>query len=193
MRILNRLLGFLLLLVMLVAALATVGLVLGVVTVGDVARVWPYPPNMLIAWDIAHVPDAARLWIMGGAIAVVLLSLLGLIGELTPPPRRARLLVLQGAGPGHTEIAYAALDALAVYGARDVAGIERVRARVNPTKGGLAVRGRALVSPYVELATAGPQLEQAIALRLERATGLPVHTVRLRADVQHTRAPRTVR
>ena len=130
---------------------------------------------------------------LGGALVAALLALVGLLRELTPPPRRARLLTLRGAGPGHTEIAYSALDALASYGARHVAGIERVRARVDPRKGGLSVRGHALVSPYVELATAGPQLEQAITERLERATGLPVRRVRLRTVIQEEHARRSVR
>ncbi len=102
-------------------------------------------------------------------------------------------MTLQGSGPGQTEISFGALDDLAAYGARKVAGIEHLHARVDMVKGRLVVRGRALVSPYVELATAGPQLEQAVANRLEQATGLPVLTVQLRTVVQNVKAQRTVR
>lgn len=193
MRIVNHLLGLLVLLALLAAALVTLGLVLGVLTVAEVRQVWPYTPVVMIGRDAAHLPVRTQPWVIGGAIVVGLLALLGIVRELTPPPRRARLLTLRGGGPGYTDVAYSTLDELASYGARDVSGIERVRARVDSTKGGLSVRGRALVSPYVELATAAPQLEQAIAGRLERATGLPVRAVRLRTVVHEEHARRGVR
>ncbi len=193
MRIVNRLLGVVLLLLLLAAALVTLGLVLGLLTVAEVRQVWPYTPVVMIGRDAAHLPTPTQPWVIGGALVVAVLAVLGLARELAPPPRRARLLTLRDAGPGHTEIAYSTLDTLASDGARNVAGIERVRARVDPLKGGLSVRGRALVSPYVELATAAPALEQAIVARLERATGLPVRTVRLRTVVQEEHAHRGVR
>ncbi len=180
-------------LALLAAALVTLGLVLGLLTVAEVRQVWPYTPVVLISRDTAHLPAGVQPWVLGGALVAAVLALLGLLRELTPPSRRARLLTLRGGGPGHTEIAYSTLDALASYGARDIAGIEQVRARVDPSKGGLSVRGRALVSPHVELATAAPELEQAIVGRLEHATGLPVRTVRLRTVIQDQRAHRGVR
>ncbi len=193
MRIFNHLLGVVLLAVLLAAALVTLGLVLGVLTLTMVRQVWPYAPIETIGRDVANLPDATRNWVIGGSIGAAVVTLLGLIRELSPPPRRARLLTLQGSGPGQTEISFGALDDLAAYGARKVAGIEHLHARVDMVKGRLVVRGRALVSPYVELATAGQQLEQAVANRLEQATGLPVLTVQLRTVVQNVKAQRTVR
>jgi len=74
-----------------------------------------------------------------------------------------------------------------------VSGVERLRARVEPRRGGLEVRCRALVSPFIDLAQAGPQLERAIAAHLERVTGLPVHVVHVRTVVQEERTRRQVR
>jgi hypothetical protein len=132
-------------------------------------------------------------WVIAVAVVVALLALLLLLLEVLPPPRRRRLLVLHDTGPGRTVMAFGTLDALAAYGARQVPGIEGVRARVEPKNGTLAVRCRALVSPYVELATAAPELERSIAVRLEQVTGLPVRTVQVRTELQEERARRRVR
>ncbi len=74
-----------------------------------------------------------------------------------------------------------------------MAGIERARARVDPKSGTLDVRCRAVVSPFVDLAATGPEVERAVVERLGHATGLPVRTVRVRAVVQEERARRGVR
>ncbi len=199
MTALNRVLAALLLLALLAAALLTLGLVSGLLPVATVYQVWPYAPVRAIAHDAATLSgrvyrgQRVGAYVGGGAIVVGLLALWGLIRDLTPPPRRARTLVLRGDAPGYTEVSYKTLDELAAYGAHAISGVERVRARVEPRRGGLEVRGRALVSPFIDLAQAGPQLERAIAERLERVTGLPVRTVRVRTVVQEERARRTVR
>lgn len=193
MNVLNRIVALLVLLALLAAALVTLGLVTDLLTVAEVRQVWPYGPVLTICYDVAHSGTRVRPWVLGGASGAGLLALVLLVRELTPPPRRARLLVLPGAGPGRTEMAYSTLDALAEYGARAVQGIERVRARVEPKNGTLTVRCHAVVSPYVNLATAGPELEQSIAQRLETVTGLPVQVVQVRTVVQEERARRSVR
>ncbi len=199
MRVLNRVLALLLLLALLAAALLTLGLVSGLLPVATVQQVWPYAPVRAIARDAAALNGRAYqgqrvgAYVVGGAVVVGLLALLGLVRELTPPPRRARTLVLRGDAPGYTEVSYTTLDALAAYGAHDVSGIEKMRARVEPRRGGLEVRCRALVSPFIDLSQAGPQLERAIAAHLERVTGLPVRAVRVRTVVQEERARRQVR
>ena len=199
MRVLNRVLALLLLLALLAAALLTLGLVSGLLPVATVQQVWPYAPVRTIAHDAAdlsgRVYQGQRVgaYVVGGAVVVGLLALLGLVRELTPPPRRARTLVLRGDAPGYTEVSYTTLDELAAYGAHDVSGVERLRARVEPRGGGLEVRCRALVSPFIDLAQAGPQLERAIAAHLERVTGLPVRAVRVRTVMQEERARRQVR
>jgi len=211
MRILNRLLALLLLLLLLAAALMTLGLVTGALTAAQVHQLWPYAPVRAIARDVALLNvdtyqgaplgpfgpgTAVGPFVVGGAVVVALLTVLGIVRELTPPPRRARTLVLRGEGgdaPGYTEIAYDALDELAAYTARGVAGIERARARVDPKSGTLDVRCRAVVSPFVDLAATGPEVERAVVERLGHATGLPVRTVRVRAVVQEERARRGVR
>src|SRR5919202_1185137 len=65
------------------------------------------------------------------------------------------VLLLPGKGPGRTEVPYSALDELAERSGQEVSGIECVRARVEPRRRAraLAVRCRALVSPYADLAT----------------------------------------
>ncbi len=199
MRVLNRVLALLLLLALLAVALLTLGLVSGLLPVGTVHQVWPYAPVRAIARDAAdlngRVYQGQRVgaYVVGGAVVGGLLALLGLVREVTPPPRRARTLVLRGDAPGYTEVSYKTLDDLAAYGAHDVSGVERLRARVEPRRGGLEVRCRALVSPFIDLAQAGPQLERAIAAHLERVTGLPVHVVHVRTVVQEERTRRQVR
>lgn len=194
MRILNRLLGVLVLLLLLAMALVTLGLVLGVLTTTEIRHVWPYTPVLLIARDVGHLPMRTQPWVVGGAIVVGLLALVLLFRELTPPPRRARTLVLRGDAPGYTEVTYRMLDELAARSAQEVQGIERTRARVTLRRGALTVRCQALVSPFVDLATAGPAVERTVAERLHHVTGLPVQTVRLRTSVQDdVRARRHVR
>lgn len=193
MTVLNRLLGLLLLVALLAAAVVTIGLVSGALTPAQVQQVWSYSPVLHVCHDVERLPVRTRPWVLGGAIAALLLSLLGLWRELTPPPRRARLLALPSAGPGRTEISYHTLDALAEHSALGVAGIEQVRAWVQPHQRALTVRCHARVSPYANLATAGPELERTIADRLHQVTGLPVRTVRVRAVVQEERARRRVR
>lgn len=208
MRILNRLLALLLLTLLLAAALLTLGLVTGVLSEALVQQAWPYAPVSAIARDVALLPTLTYQgtpigpvgpgtpigpFVVGGAIMVALLAILGIIRELMPPPRRARTLVLRGDAPGYTEIAYDTLDKLAAYSARGVAGVEQARARVDPKGGALNVRCQVLVSPFTDLATTGPEVERTIAERLTQATGLPVRTVQLRAVVQEERARRHVR
>ena len=193
MNALNRLLGLLLLLLLLAAALATIGLAAGLLTAREVRQVWSYGPAVAIARDVGQLGPGRWPWVLGGASAAALVALLLLVRELTPPPRRARLLALPGPGPGRTEVPYSALDALAERSAREVAGIERARARVAPRRGALTVRCRALVSPYADLATAGAEVRRALADRLHHATGLPVRAVRVRTAVQEERARRRVR
>lgn len=194
MNVFNRLLGLLLLLVVLAAALVTLGLLSGALTSPQVQQVWPYQPVLQVCHDVEHLPMQTRPWVLGGAIAALILSLLGLWRELTPPPRRARTLVLRGDAPGYTEVTYHTLDELAARSAQQVPGIERAQARVMPGRGALTVRCRALISPFVDLATTGPAVERMVADRLHNTTGLPVQAVQLRATVQEdVRARRHVR
>ncbi len=193
MNVLDRLLGLLLLVGVLAAALVTVGLVSGALTTPEVQQVWPYPPVLQVCDDVERLPSDTRPWVLGGAMVALILALLGLWRDLTPPPRRARFLALPSAGAGRTEMSYRTLDALAEHSALGIAGIEHVRARVQPHQEALTVRCRAWVSPYAHLATAGPELERTIADRLHQVTGLPVRTVRVRAVVQEERARRRVR
>jgi len=205
---LNRLLALILLLLLLAAAVLTLSLVTGALTADQVYQIWPYAPGRAIARDVALLnadtyqgapigpfgvgtPVAPVIGVVVALLA--LLALLGIVRELSPPPRRARLLVLRGDAPGYTEIAYDTLDELAAYSARGVTGVERARARVEPKNGALDVRCRALVTPFADLATMGPEVERTIAAGLTRATGLPVRTVRMRAVVQGERARRQVR
>ena len=113
-----------------------------------------------------------------------------LVRELTPPWRHARVLVRPGKGPGRTEVPYSALDELAERSAREVSGVERVRARVELRRWALLVRCRVLVSPYADLGTIGPELQRRIAERLQHVTGLPVQ---VRTTVQEERPRRRVR
>ena len=188
MNVLNRLLGLLLLL-----ALATIGLVTGLLTVLEVRQVWAYMPLVTITHAMEHLGAGWWPWVLGGAIVAGFIALILLVRELTPPRRRARVLVLPGKGPGRTEVPYSALDELAERSAREVSGVKRVRARVELRRRALLVRCRALVSPYVDLATTGPELQRTIAERLQHVTGLPVQTVRVRTTVQEARARRQVR
>jgi hypothetical protein len=193
LNVLNRILSILVLVGVVAAAAVTLGLVWDFLTVAAVRRAWPYPPVERVTYDVAHLSHGTVYWVVGGSLVVGLLALVLLVRELTPPPRRARLLVLPGKGPGRTEVPYRALDELAERSAQEVAGIERVRARVEPRRRALTVRCRALVSPYADLATAAPELQRTITDRLHHVTGLPVRAVRVRTIVQQERARRRVR
>jgi len=193
MNVLNRLLGLVLFLLLLAMALVTLGLVTGLLTPGEVQQVWPYPPVGSVARDVARLGNSVWPYVLGGAIVAVLLSLLGLKAELSPPPRRARLFVVRGAGPGHTEVAYSTLDELAEYSAKRVPGVERVRARVERQRDQLAVRCRAVISPFAELKAAGAEIERRVAEDVGRMTGVTVAGVRVRATVPDGRARRRVR
>src|SRR5919199_3421437 len=149
----NRLLSLLLLLLVLAAALATIGLVTGLLTGADVREVWAYGPVVTITHDVGHLGADRWPWVLGGAIVAGLIALILLVRALTPPSRRARVLVLPRPLPNRTEVPYRALDELAERSAREINGVERVRARVELRRRALLVRCRALVSPYVDLAT----------------------------------------
>ena len=190
MNVVNRLLGLLFLLLVLAAALATIGLVTDLLTVPDVRRVWAYGPVVTITHDVGHLGTDRWPWVLGGAIVAGLIAFILLVRELTPPRRRARVLVLPGKGPGRTEVPYSALDELAERSAREVSGVERARARVELRRRALLVRCRALVSPYVDLATTAQELQRTIAERLQHVTGLPVQ---VRTTVQEERPRRRVR
>ncbi len=191
--VLNRLQALLLELVVLAAALVAAGLATGVLAVSRVHQVWPYAPVEAIAHDVAKLGPIRTPYTVAVALIVALLALLLLVRELSPPPRRARTLLLPKGGQGRTEVSYSALDDLAAHSAESVAGIERVRARVDPGREALTVRCRALISPYAELSAAGPAIEHTVKERLERLTGMPVREVRVRATLQDDRAHRTVR
>ena len=190
MTILNRLLAVLFLLLLLVGAVLTLGLVAGLLTSAQVQQVWPYAPALAVTRDLAHLSDLARLYVLGGAAVVALLALFGLLRELTPPPRRARTLVLHDAGPGYTELSYRTLDHLAAYNLERVAGVERARARVQPRRGALEVRCQTRIGPFADAAATKPAIASAVAEQLERVTGLPVRSVRVRTVVQETRRTR---
>lgn len=193
MNALNRLLGLLVFLILLAAALVTLGITVGWLVVPEVQQIWSYPPIVEIVRDVTRLEGTVHAYVMGGAVVAALVALLGLKAELSPPPRRERLLALPVEGPGRTEVAYSTLDELAERSAGRVAGVERARARVEPRKGKLAVRCRALVSPFAELATAGSAIERTVATDLGRLTGLPIDGVRVRTAVQDPRARRRVR
>src|SRR5919199_1696997 len=89
MNVLNRLLGLLLLLLVLAAALATIGLVTDLLTVPDVRRVWAYGPVVTITHDVGHLGTDRWPWVLGGAIVAGLIALILLVRELTPPRRQA--------------------------------------------------------------------------------------------------------
>jgi hypothetical protein len=112
MNVVNRLFGLLLLLLVLAAALATIGLVMGLLTVPDVRQVWAYGPVVTITHDVGHLGADRWPWVLGGAIVAGLLALILLVRELTPPSRRARVLVLPRPLPSRTEVPYSALDEL---------------------------------------------------------------------------------
>jgi hypothetical protein len=190
MNVLNRLLGLLLLLLLLALALVTLGLTAGLLTVTAVAAVWPYAPVEGIVRDVVAVDAPVRWYVLGGAIVAALLALAGLKAELSPPPRRARLFVVPTGGPGRTEVAYGTLDDLAAYSAGRAPGVERVRARVERRRDTLAVRCRALISPFADLTTTGTEIERRVAADLGRMTGVAVAGVRVRATVQEGRARR---
>jgi hypothetical protein len=159
-------------------------------TVPDVRQVWAYGPVVTITHDVGHLGVDRWPWVLGGAIVAGLLALILLVRELTPPSRRARVLVLPGKGPGSTEVPYSALDELAERSAREVSGVERARAQVQVRHRALLVRCRALVSPYADLATTAQELQRTIADRLQHLTGLPVQ---VRTTVQEKRPRRQMR
>lgn len=193
MNVLNRVLALLLLLELLATALAAAGLATGVLAVSHVRQAWPYAPVEAIAHNVSKLGPNRTPPVVAGALVVAVLALVLLVRELMPPPRRARTLLLPKGGQGKTEVAYGTLDELAEHSAEGVPGIERARARVNPARETLRVRCQAVVSPYAELATAGPAVEQRVKEHLERLTGVPVREVRMRATVQNERASRRVR
>jgi hypothetical protein len=119
MNVVNRLLGLLFLLLVLAAALATIGLVTDLLTVPDVRQVWAYGPVVTITHDVGQLGAGRWPWVLGGAIVAGLIALILLVRELTPPRRHARVLVLPGKGPGRTEVPYSALDELAERSARE--------------------------------------------------------------------------
>lgn len=190
---LNRLLGLLLLLLLLASALVTLGLVAGLLSAAAVGEVWPYAPVERIARDVLGVGPPVRWYVLGGALVAALLALAGIKAELSPPPRRARLFVVPTSGPGRTEVAYGTLDDLAAYSAGRAPGVERARARVERRRDTLAVRCRALISPFANLQVTGTEIERRVAEDLSRVTGVAVAGVRVRATVQEGRARRRVR
>src|SRR5919198_511547 len=101
MNVINRLLGLLFLLLVLAAALATIGLVTDLLTVPGVRQVWAYGPVVTITHDVGQLGAGRWPWVLGGAIVAGPIALLLLVRELTPP-RRARVLVVPGKGPGRT-------------------------------------------------------------------------------------------
>lgn len=192
MNVLNRVLVLILLAALLVAALLTAGLATGLLGVARVRQVWPYQPVDAIAHDLATLGPTHTVPVVAGAVILGMGTLLLLLRELAPSPRRERMLLLPKEGQGRTEVAYTCLDDLAAHSARTVQGIEAVTARVDPERAALRVRLRAAVSPYAELATAGPAVEQTVKEHLERWTGVPVLEVRVRAVVQDERMRRHV-
>lgn len=193
MNVLNRLLGLVLLLLLLAVAVVTLGLVTGVLTVAAVDAVWPYAPVHGVTRDVIGLGGALHWYVLGGAIVLLLLTIQGIKAELTPPPRRARLFVVRSGGPGRTEVAYQTLDMLAGYSAKRVAGVERVRARVERRRDKLAVQCRAVLSPFTDLKTTGAAIERTVAEDLGRVTGVAVGGVRVRATVRDEGAGRRVR
>ncbi len=193
MKVLNRVLSLLLLLALAAAALLTAGLASGVVTVSRVRQAWPYAPIEAIAHDLSKLGPDRTPPVVVVALVIAVITLALAVRELMPPPRRARTLLLPKGGQGMTEVAFGSLDELAEHSAESLPGIERVRARVNMAHRALRVRCKALVSPYADLATTGPALEQRVKEQLEHLTGVPVREVRVRATVQDERASRKVR
>lgn len=189
----NRLLGLLLLVLLLAAALVTLGLVTGFLTTAAVAALWPYAPVEGIAHDVIGLGGVLHWYVLGGAVVLLLLTVQGIKAELSPAPRRARLFVVRSGGPGRTEVAYRTLDTLAGYSAGRVAGVERVQARVERRRDQLAVRCRAVLSPFTDLKTTGAAIERAVAEDLGRTTGVAVAGVRVRATVRAEAAGRRVR
>jgi hypothetical protein len=124
---------------------------------------------------------------------VAALAFVATFAELRPPARRVRVWHIASDGPGRTAIDLDTLDAAAERASLDVAGIERVRARVIPHDDAFDVRASALVDPSTRLAHAAPLVERAIAERLEALTGTRVRRVDLRAEFVNSSAAKRVR
>lgn len=184
MNVLNRLIGILFFLIILILAIGTAGTITGLLTGHTVDQVYSYGPLHQSLNDLHHVqPHNTRIIAGAGAVLIAVLALLFLALELTPP-RRERALTLSETIEGETTIGYDKLQKLAERASLDVAEVETAECSVRGDDGSVRVRCTATVNRFADATTVSAQVQAAIKQQLEHTLGRPVERVDVRTEPQ---------
>jgi hypothetical protein len=176
----NRLLLALLGLAAFLGGLATLLLLAGWVTPGQLS-----PQGVLLPqWSFLarlHAPDAtlaARV-----SIGLLCAGLLVLIIEVLPGRREPATFIVRRDALGTVAVVRRSVGDLIQYEAVNVPGIIEARQAVTEGRKGLRVRVRASLSPEVVVPEVGQTLQEKIQQALQRHLGLPVAEVQVATQV----------
>ena len=178
MRIFNRIVAILVLLVLLATGIVVLVLQSGILPLSTIDRLTGYSPLRSVARDLAATNAPQFPFTPVIAALLVLFALLGLLGELRP--RKPSVLTLQSGEGRSTEISYRTLGEVVQESLQSLTGIEQAgKARVQERRGQLDVRCKARLGRLATAEEMVPRAKQFVSEQLQHLTGLPVRTVRL--------------
>lgn len=179
MNILNRVLAIVFALLVLAAA----GLVL-VVTLGLIRpQQFGIPLLGEMLAPFANLERPADLWAATAAGVLILLALVLLVAELTPPKRDEKLTVKHDE-LGRVSISQRSLRRLANREAGQVPGVMEAESDLDQTKQGIEVRSRVSVDPASDVPELADQVRERVKGALERHLGREVKQVAVSAQLE---------
>jgi hypothetical protein len=177
--IFNRLLIILLAILVLVAAVAVLLTTLGIIQPGTLAPESWFADRLV---PFTQLDPTNRTWAIVVSVALVVLALLLLILELRQGQRAEPHLILKDDGSGRVTVALTSVRELVERDARQVAGVERCRARVEQSPKGLSITCRISADTASSVPDLSRELQERLKAAVEHYVGLTVTQVAL--DVQ---------
>jgi uncharacterized alkaline shock family protein YloU len=177
--ILNRVLAIVLALLVLAAAVLV--LIVGVGLVSPQQIGIPLLADVLAPFAELEPPEL--WWLIGAAALLMVLALILLVAELTPPERDHKLTVKEDE-LGRVTVSQSSLRKLANREAGQVPGVLESDSELDESRQGLEVRSRVSVDPSSDVPQLADQVRERVKAALERHLGREVKEVTVSAQLE---------
>lgn len=179
MKILNRVLAIVFALLLLAAA--------ALVLIVSVRLVSPQQIGIPLLSDVlapfAELQPPEQWWALGVAAVLLVLALILLVAELTPPKRDPRVTVKEDE-LGRVTVSQSSLRKLANREAAQVPGVLESDSELDQSKQGFEVRSRVSIDPASDVPQLAEQVRERVKAALERHLGREVKEVTVSAQLE---------
>jgi hypothetical protein len=177
--ILNRALAIVIALLVLAAAALVLVVSAGLVSPQQIGI--PLLADVLAPFAELQPPE--QWWAVGVAALLLVLALILLIAELTPPERDSKLTVKEDE-LGRVTVFQSSLRKLANREAGQVPGVLESDAEVDQSKHGFEVRSRVSIDPASDVPQLAEEVRERVKAALERHLGREVKEVTVSAQLE---------